>query len=89
MTVKKQALRVSFDGRLKLEFHGANITSDAGLLVYRELDEALELTTRSGGLLDDWRTGKNTQHSLVALLRQSIFSSPLKKSRNVSLVIEP
>ena len=71
---KKQALRVSFDRGLRLEFHGANITSDAGLLVYRELDDALELTTRSGGLLDDWRTGKNTQHSLVALLRQSIFS---------------
>jgi hypothetical protein len=71
---KKRALRVSFDGRLKLKFHGAHITSDAGLLVYRELDEALELTARSGGLLDDWRTGNNTQHSLVALLRQSIFS---------------
>jgi len=71
---KKRALRVYFEGRLKLEFHGANITSDAGLLVYQELDEALELTVRSGALLDDWRTGKNTQHSLIALLRQSIFS---------------
>ena len=70
----KSALRVTFDSRLKLEFHGSKVPSDAGLLAYRELDEALELTARSGGLLDGWRTGKNTQHSLVALLRQSIFS---------------
>jgi hypothetical protein len=69
----KSALRVTFDSRVKLEFHGSKVTSDAGLLAYRELDEALELTARSGGLLDDWHTGKNTQHSLVALLRQMIF----------------
>ena len=71
---KKQALRVAFDRRLKLEFHGSKVTSDAGLLVYRELDEALGLTVQSDDLLNDCRTGKNTQHSMVALMRQSIFS---------------
>ena len=71
---KKQALRVTFDSRLKLEFHGSKVTSDAGLLAYRELDDALGLTDLGEELLNDWRTGKNTQHSMVALMRQSIFS---------------
>jgi len=70
----KQALRVKFDTRLKLEFHGSRVTSDAGLLTYRELDEAMELTAMAEDMLKDGRTGKNTQHSMVALMRQSIFS---------------
>src|SRR5664280_197676 len=71
---KKQALRVTFDSRLKLEFHGSKVTSDAGLLAYRELDAALGLTDLGEDVLNDWRTGNNTQHSMVALMRQSIFS---------------
>jgi hypothetical protein len=71
---KKTGLRMAFDSRLKLEFHGSKVTSDAGLLAYRELDAALGLTDLGDELLNDWRTGKNTQHSMVALMRQSIFS---------------
>jgi hypothetical protein len=41
---RKEALRVGFDSQIKLEFHGAAITSDAELVAYRELDETLGLT---------------------------------------------
>jgi len=70
---KKDALRVNFDKRLKLEFHGTKVTSNAGLLVYRELDEALGLTTMIESEFYDNRKGKNTQHNIIALLRQSIY----------------
>ncbi len=71
---RKDTLKLDFDRRLKLEFHGTKVTSDAGLLAYRELDDALGLTTMTDSELCDNRTGKNTQHSIAALLRQSIYS---------------
>ena len=65
---KMEALRVDFDGQIRLEFHGANVTSDAGLLAYRELDEALGLTKDVDELgICDPRTGQNTRHSLTAM----------------------
>ena len=64
---RKNALGVRFDGSVKLEFHGAKVTSDAGLLAYRELDEALGLTSLAGELLSDCRIGKNTFTNFKAL----------------------
>jgi len=70
----KDALRLDFDRRLKVEFHGTKVTGDGGLLAYRELDDALDLTSTIDSTLRDIRTGKNTQHGLTALLRQSVYS---------------
>ena len=70
---RKQTLRVQFDGKPKLEFHGAQITSDAGLLAFRELDETFRLTETGSTVLSDCRRGKNTHHMTLALLRQGVY----------------
>ena len=70
----RETLKLQFDKRLRLEFHGARITSDAGLLACRELDGALGLTEAAPNYLRETRGGRNVQHELVPLLRQSVYS---------------
>ncbi len=70
---KREGLRVDCDHRLKLEFHGSKVTSDAGLLAYRERDDALGLTEAAGDLFQDSRTGKNGWQGMTGLFRQSFF----------------
>src|SRR5919112_3448619 len=69
----KEPLRVAFDRRVKLEFHGARITSDGGLLAYRELDDALGLTATAASVLSEGRRGRNIRHQLLGLLRQAVY----------------
>src|SRR3954453_16179204 len=69
----KEPLRVAFDRRLKLEFHGARITSDGGLPAYRGLDDALGLTSTAASVLAAGRRGKNIRHRLLGLLRQAVY----------------
>jgi hypothetical protein len=68
-----EVLRLDFDRRLLLQFRGSSITSDAGLLAYRELEDTFGLTDTGAERLADPRTGKNGRHRLAGLLRQSVF----------------
>jgi hypothetical protein len=69
----ERVLRLDFDRRLTLQFRGSVVTSDAGLLAYRELDDALGLSDLACERLADVRTGKNGRHALVEMLRQAVF----------------
>ena len=71
---EKASLRLQCNPQIRLEFHGATITSDAGLLAFRELDDALDLTPIASDYLQESRSGRNIRHHLVPLLRQSIYS---------------
>ena len=68
------AIRLSFNPQLRVEFRGATVTSDAGLLLPRELDERLGLSPLIERHLSDPRTGRNCQFPLADLFRQSIYS---------------
>jgi hypothetical protein len=67
-------VRLSFNSQLRVEFKGATVTSDAGLLLPRELDERLGLSTLIERHLTDPRIGRNRQFPLADLFRQSVYS---------------
>ena len=70
---QNQPFQFSFNPSLKVDFQGARVTSDAGLILVRELDESLGFSELIEQHLTDSR-GKNTQLPLADLLRQSIYS---------------
>ncbi|MFC1556510.1 hypothetical protein ACFL4Q_03335 [candidate division KSB1 bacterium] len=74
--LKGEALNVDFDGGIKLEFHGAEViplSGNGGLLAHRDLDDALGLFDSISTDFHDNRTGRNIQHELLTLLRQSVY----------------
>jgi hypothetical protein len=67
---QKRPFQLSFNGSLRVEFQGARVTSDGGLILVRELDERLGFGELIGRHLTDGR-GKNTQLPFTDLVRQA------------------
>ncbi len=71
---QNRPFQLSFNSSLKVDFQGARVTSDGGLILVRELDERLGLSVLIERHLIDSRRGKNVQLPLSDLLRQSVYS---------------
>jgi hypothetical protein len=71
---KNGRFSLSFNSSLRVDFQGARVTSDGGLILVRELDERLGLSALMERHLIDSRQGKNVQLPFSDLLRQSIYS---------------
>ena len=70
----KKYFRVEFNKKFRVNFKGTQVTSDGGLLAIREMNEKLRLTKMADAYLKNSRHGKNIQHGMIGLLRQSVYS---------------
>jgi len=73
---RTQGLRVGFDRSVELQFHGAKTSSDAGLMLHRELDDVPGLTEQGERVLNNTRTGKNTLACPVCLVQRECWNRP-------------
>jgi len=58
---------------LTVDFEGGEISSEAGLLLIRQLDERLGFTARLAGCLDDRRHQSYVKQPVVDMLRQRVY----------------
>jgi len=66
-------IRFDFNRSIEMSFTGGEITSDAGVLLLRRLDEALGLTSSLAASLHDPRDPEAITHPLVELLRERLY----------------
>jgi len=61
-------------GKVRVDFQGGQISSDAGLLTLRAFDERHHLTADLAESLQDARDSRRTDHSLLEMLRQRLYA---------------
>ncbi len=66
-------IRPDFDSSISIDFQGARITSDTGFLILREIDQRFNILSAVASQMDDPRSLRHTDHSLLQLLRQRVY----------------
>ena len=98
--LQTEPFQFTFNGFLKVAFQGSRITSDAGLILVRELDERLGLATLIAEHLSDSRQGLNTQFrsgprnldsglSEISIVSQAAVPKPVAPKYTTSGVRRP
>ena len=70
---KTGTIRPDFDRSISIDFQGAKITTDTGFLLMREIDQRFNILSGAASQIDDPRSPRHTDHSLLQLLRQRVY----------------
>ena len=70
---KNDAMRPGFNKSIFIDFAGAKITSDAGFLLMREVDQRFDIIQSGCKLLKDARSASHTKHSFEQMIRQRVY----------------
>ena len=88
---EKTPLKLNFDSKVRLEFRGVTITSDAGLLACRELDDALGLTDSSAEYLKEGRIQETSCPQIRDFPKNTVtltFSLPPEMAQHLRQVVD-
>ena len=70
---RTNGIRCRFNPSIGINFQGAKMSSDTGILLLREIDERFGITSALEGILQDSRNVSHTRHSCTDLLRQRVY----------------
>jgi len=70
---QKEAIRPDFNRAIIIDFQGAQITSDVGFLLVREVDDRFKIIGPMKDCLEDLRSPAHTKHALVQMVRQRVY----------------
>ena len=65
-------VRPDFNRAMLIDFQAAEVTSDPGFILLREIDDRFSIIAPMGDRLEDLRSPVHTQHSLIQIVRQRV-----------------